>query len=272
MMRLSFSTLGCPAWTLEQIAGAAADYGYQGVDFRGLGSEIDITKLPAFNDGLDATLALFRGRGLELPCYNTSVTLLAPTPLRWQEMLEECQRYAKLAGRTATKTLRLFIGRVPKELAPDQALATARRHLRQVAKICRAQGCLPVLETHDDWVTSARLLEVLHEMAPEEVGVLWDIEHTCKAGESPADTVAGLKRFIRHTHFKDCVFGKDRNDPRLMGQGNLPVVGCIEALKGIGYDGWLCLESEKRWHADAPDPEVIFPQYAQYMRGMVGKA
>ena len=42
-MKLSFTTLGCPDWTLQQIVENAAQMGYDGIDFRGLQQEIDIT-------------------------------------------------------------------------------------------------------------------------------------------------------------------------------------------------------------------------------------
>jgi len=41
-MRLAFSTLSCPAWTLEQIVRAAVDYGYTGVELRGIASHADL--------------------------------------------------------------------------------------------------------------------------------------------------------------------------------------------------------------------------------------
>ena len=53
-MRLSFSTLACPEWGLRQIVEAAATHGISGVDFRGLGPEIDITRLPQFTISADA--------------------------------------------------------------------------------------------------------------------------------------------------------------------------------------------------------------------------
>ena len=40
-MRLAFSTLSCPTWTLEQIVQAALDWGYAGVEVRGLGPHVE---------------------------------------------------------------------------------------------------------------------------------------------------------------------------------------------------------------------------------------
>ena len=38
-MKLSFATLGCPGWTLEQIARNVQSLGFDGVDLRGIAGE-----------------------------------------------------------------------------------------------------------------------------------------------------------------------------------------------------------------------------------------
>lgn len=266
-MKLTFSTLACPTWELHTIIDTAAANGIEGIDFRGIGTEIDITKLPAFNDDLDATLALMRGRNVAMPCLNTSVTLVAPE--RWQAMLDECHRYAQLAYRTGTRFIRCFGGEVPAGMTRDEARSMAQRHLRQVAKICRPNDCQIVLETHDAWSTSGEVLELIHEFHPDEAGVLWDMEHTYRRGEPSRETGEKLKRYIRHVHLKDSVPKEKKNSPRLLGEGDLPLADFVAALRGIGYDGWICLETEKRWHAEAPEPEESIPQFATYLRQLL---
>lgn len=265
---LGFSTLACPTWTLRQIIEAAAANGYGGVDFRGLGDEIDITNLPVFTTEIDATICFFREFGLEMPCLNTSVTLVSPSPQRWQEMLDECHRYALLAEKTGSRMLRIFGGAVPTGMTRDEALTVARRHLRQVIKICRSSGCQPIVETHDAWTCVTELMELLRESTPGEVGVLWDTEHTFRAGEAPQDTAMSLARFIVHVHVKDSILVDGRNHPCLMGEGDIPIAEFLQSLRSIGYTGYCVLETEKRWHSSAPEPEESIPQFADYLRAI----
>jgi sugar phosphate isomerase/epimerase len=265
-MKLCFSTLACPAWDLQQIVDAAVACGMAGVDFRGIGEEIDITRVPAFNQDLPDTLALLRQHGLRVPCLNTSVTLVSPAPERWQMMLDECSRYARLGRLIGTHYVRIFGGAVPRGMTLDEARSMAQRHLRQLVKICGKWDCQPLVETHDDWATADSVMSLLHEFDPAEAGVLWDVEHPCRRAESPLDSALGMKRFIRHVHFKDSVRADGKSLPRLLGQGDLPLRAAIEAMRAISYDGWICLETEKRWHPlDAPDPEVSLPQFVQWM-------
>lgn len=266
-MRLCISTLVCPTWSVPQMVGAAAAHGISGIDFRGVGDEIDITRSTQFHAELKQTVALFRQHALAMPCLNTSVTLVSPAADRWQMMLDECHRYAQLAPQTHSQYLRIFGGAVPKGMTPEEALAMARRHLRQVVRICEAQSCMPLLETHDEWATTPAMLSLLEGFEQRQVGVLWDLEHPYRRGEVPAETAAALRTFVRHVHVKDSVRVDGRNAPRLLGEGDLPLVEMFRALGAINYDGWMCLETEKRWHADAPEPEQSIPQFVQYMKG-----
>jgi sugar phosphate isomerase/epimerase len=265
--KLCFSTLICPTWTLEQIIASGASSGVRGIDFRGVGGEIDITRLPEFdpNDGLMVTINSLRRAGLQMPCLNTSVTLVTPASERWQQMLDECSRHAQIDALRETRFLRIFGGSIPKEMSRDEGLSLAQRHLRQLIKICHGSGSQVLIETHDDWSTSAPILELIHEFSPEEVGILWDIEHPFRRGESPEETATALRRYIRHVHIKDSVRAASHNEPKLLGEGDLPIAQCVHVLRETGYEAWYSLETEKRWHADAPEPEQSLPQFVSYM-------
>ncbi len=267
-MKLCISTLVCPTWTFQQIIDACAQHGIAGIDFRGIASEIDITRLSLFTTELAETLRLLSERNLRMPCLNLSTTLITSDADRWTSFLDETQRYAQLARLTQTKYLRVFGGRVPDESSRPEAQDLARRHLKQLSKIASANECQIVWETHDDWCTSSEMLPVLEAFKPDEVGVLWDIEHPFRKGESPEDTAHKLGEYIKHIHVKDSQRIGDRNVPTLMGEGNLPVLPCLRALKNAGYSGWYSLETEKRWRAEAPEPEQTIPQFVQYMTSL----
>ncbi|MGE5608322.1 MAG: sugar phosphate isomerase/epimerase family protein [Bacillota bacterium] len=256
------------------MVGAAAAYGLEGIDLRGLGPEIDVTRLRIFGDELPASLDLLRRHGLEMPCFNTSIVLVTPAGERWEMMLAECQRYAQLAQRTGTRYLRIFGGAATKHMARGEATLLARRHLRQLEKLCTPYRCQVLLETHDDWATSEQILELIQGFTPEEVGVLWDFEHPYRRGESPGQTAGALRTHIRHIHIKDSLRKGDKSTPCLLGEGELPLGEMIQAVRSIGYNDWICLETEKRWHPEtAPEPEQSLPRFVRYMRenGKAGK-
>jgi sugar phosphate isomerase/epimerase len=270
-MKLCISTLACPGWDLQQIIDVCAANQIAGVDFRGLQNEIDVTKLPAFTgDGLDETLSRLRSRGIEIPCMNSGVALEAPAE-RWNDMLEETRRTCDICRRSGTRYLRVFGGAVPNEMTREEGRILAQRRLRQLAKMTRPAKVLILIETHDHWITFEQVNELLADTDPEEVGVLWDTEHTWRKGETPETTVARHGERLRHVHVKDSTpppAGEKKSVPKLLGEGELPIGQFVKALTDAGYEGWYCLETEKRWHQAAPEPEVSIPQFAQYMRGL----
>jgi sugar phosphate isomerase/epimerase len=263
-VKLTFSTLACPNWSFPEMVGAASAHGIEGIDPRGVGHEIDVTRLPTFQEELDATLDLLHKHNLQLPCLNTSIALVAPASERWEMMLDECHRYAQLASRTRSSYLRIFGGAIPKNMSRDEGILLAHRHLKQLIKVCRPHGCQVVLETHDDWATSEQVLQLLSDFSPDDVGVLWDVEPPARQGEEPMETARRLAPYIHH---EDTVREDGQSIPRLLGEGELPLPRVIDALREIRYDRWICLETEKRWHPnEAPEPEESLPQFVSWVR------
>ncbi len=74
---LSFSTLGCPDWTFQQITSFAAQHGYKGIEVRGLQRQLDLTKCPEFSteDSVKKTLALMKEKGLQFVGLGSSANL-----------------------------------------------------------------------------------------------------------------------------------------------------------------------------------------------------
>jgi sugar phosphate isomerase/epimerase len=248
---------------------AALSSAIEGIDFRGIGTEIDTTKTIDFTDKITETLTLLKDKGIRMPCLNTSVILVTPAQDRWETMLEECGRYALLAEKASTRFMRIFGGKVQKGMTRAEARALACRHLKQVSKICGNHGCMPLAELHDAWNTSAAMMELLADFDPQEVGAIWDIDASYHGGEKPAQTLAGLGSYLRHVQVKDSKLMDGSHVPVLLGEGELPLQDLAQVLKSAGYDGWICLEAEKRWDPRTPDPEISIPQFARYMRRLL---
>jgi len=74
-MKLAFSTLGCPHWELERIAQAARAYGYQAVELRAIGGDLDLLKRSEFQpDAIEATRGWLAEQNLSICCVDTSCT------------------------------------------------------------------------------------------------------------------------------------------------------------------------------------------------------
>jgi sugar phosphate isomerase/epimerase len=122
-----------------------------------------------------------------------------------------------------------------------------------------------VLETHDAFSTGAQIAALLRQADHPSLGALWDLHHPYRQGEPPETTAQVLAPYLRHTHVKDSRDGRYC----LMGEGDVPVARMLELLRAQGYDGWISLEWEKRWHPEIAEPEEVFPQYARRLRSLL---
>jgi sugar phosphate isomerase/epimerase len=211
-------------------------------------------------------LKLLKQKHLSMPCLNTSVTLMTTGIVKWTAMVEEAQRCSRLASRTGTKFLRVFGGGIPTGMQRETARKIVSEHLAELIAVCDPNGCKPLLETHDDWTLGDELLQIISSFDASEAGVLWDLEHPWRNSESPMETATKLAHRIEHVHIKDTVRREGKSIPMLLGEGEVPIAECMDALASIGYTGWICLETEKRWHPEGPSPEQSVPQFAEYMR------
>ena len=269
-MQIGFTTLGCPSWDLDTVIRRAREYGFDGVDFRGLLSEIDVTLLPEFTTKLAATMKKFKSAGLVISGISSSVTLFPWEEASTEEKrLAELERSLELASKVDAEMVRIFGGPVRKNMSFEEALAAGRKLLARMAKMARSAGTPLAIETHDHWTESDKLAQLIEDIDPEFLGVLWDIHHPFRMGGEPMEeTFERLGERVIDTHVKDSLPGSEKGKftSTLVGDGDVPLKKALELLDGAGYDGWLVLEHEKRWEKDLAEPEVAFPRYISAMK------
>lgn len=272
-MKLAASTLGCPHWDLPTVLARYREYGYEGIDFRGLGGNLRVWELPAFGADAVAWAARIRDAGLEVSCFSSSARLVWRDEGERGQALDELRRTLDLCRAFAAPMVRVFGGGLG-GLTRDEALARAREALAQWMAVTAGTGVRLAIESHDAWTASADLLALLADTDPGQVGVCWDVKHTYWAAhETPACTWQRLKERIINTHWKDArrdhATGKDRLC--LVGEGVLPLADCMDLLTSDGYAGYYTLEWEKMWHPYLAEAEVAFPAFVRYMRQLAAR-
>lgn len=256
MNPIAFSTLGCPAWSLERILAAATEYGYDAIELRGLQDQMD---LPLAEPFLPANRAATRRRITEA---GVAVCCVSSSGVVAKANLDHVRAHAELARDLDCPAVRVFGGSLPDDLPRAEAVARAAETLRAFGDAAQEAGVTIVLETHDAFSTGAQVAELLDATRHPAVFSLWDLHHPYRQGESPETTHRFLAPTLRHVHVKD---GKD-GSYTLMGEGDLPLTAMLDRIQGGGYDGPISLEWEKRWKPAIADPEIAFPQYAKALR------
>jgi sugar phosphate isomerase/epimerase len=258
-MRLAFSTLACPDWSLEEAADAAVRYGYAGLELRLLDGQIVPPTLSA--DQQAHVRRVCNDAGLALCCLDTSFKVADPAAT-----LDEGFAYLELAAALGSSIIRVF-GGAPEGEPPEAAAARAAERLEMLAQRGRAMGVRVALETHDSFAAGKAVAAALEAVPDEYAGALWDTLHPVRMGESPDETFALIGARLLHMHIKDGNVPPNINECRLLGEGTVPVPAILDVLAAHGYQGWLAVEWEKKWQPQIAAPEVALPQYAETLRG-----
>lgn len=249
-MKLAFSTLACPQWSFDEIVSAAVASGYEALELRGYLLEMDLTKAaPYLPENLEETRKKLANAGVGVCCIGSSGVV-------GQGNTDHVKEHAALARELGAPYVRIFGGK-------PESLSVAVANLRAMADAAESEGVALVLETHDDFSTGASVGKLLTEAAHPAVFSLWDLHHPLRQGESPEETLSALGPWLRHVHIKDGIAGQSYT---LLGEGDVPVDSMLSQLHTYGYDGYLSVEWEKRWHPELPGPEIALPQYARELR------
>jgi len=270
-MKISFMTLGCPDWNLDTICKRGREYGFEGVDFRGYLDEIDITKLPEFTTHAAQTRRKLVDAGLAVSGISTSLRVCDAEELG--RNLEEARRTIEVASKFNTTNIRVFGGGDLVHFPREELAKAGCDCVSSILELVGARELHWLFETHDLWVQAGHCKLLLDSIPDPAFGALWDMGHTWRVGrEKPAVSFAAIGPRVGYTHIKDAIYEPD--SPLAMedgwyyvapGKGELPLVESIDLLKQNGYDGWLVFEHEKRWHPNLPEPEVIFPQFVEWV-------
>ncbi len=239
-MKLAFSNLAAPDWSIERATEAVTEYGYDGLELRLYGGEpIDPIAPPELQ--LDVPLA----------CLDTSIELGGD----FERPLAAALRLARAWNAPA---IRVFGG-------PVGSLSDVARRLEPLL----VDDIRVALETHDSFSSAARVAELLSLVDSPAFGVLWDFHHPYRMGESPSDVLDLVGDRLVLVHVKDARRDGDSWQLVPLGEGEVPYVESLVALRDAGYDGWVSVEWEKRWHPELDEPEVALPQHANLLRPLI---
>jgi sugar phosphate isomerase/epimerase len=255
--RIAFSTLAFPDATLATAVSLGREWGYAGVELRLIDGELIDPSMPASARAQVKRTAA--AAGLPIVAVDSSVRLTGEDPGA------ELRRFLELASDWESPLIRVFGGSLPDD-GPSRAaqLAAAARVLQAAVPVADRLGVAIGVETHDDFSASRVVAELLAMVGSGSVGAVWDSHHPHRAGEQPAEVWQNIGRRLLLAQVKDARRAAERDDGWqlvLLGQGEVPVAGMLRLLADGGYDGWISVEWEKRWHAEIEEPEVALPQH-----------
>ncbi len=263
-MKLAFSTLGCPDFDWQDILSMSKDFGFQGIEMRGLGRTIfSLRGKPFLPENVAATAERLRSLHLEIPCISSGCALRYAD--RVESTVEELGEYIRLAKSLGSKYVRVLGDEKAEangEVDDELVLST----LRRVLPLAEEAGVTLLVESNGVYSDTKRLRNLLDSILSDNIGALWDMHHPYRfRGESPEETVQNLGAYIKYTHIKDSVMEDGKVSYRVTGEGDIPIPQLVSALRSINYEGYITFEWLKSYAPYLSDAGIVFPQFAHYM-------
>lgn len=258
-MQTCFSSIGCPDYTLEEIADLALKFDIPLLELRSVSRSMDLPRLFAETEGgWPGAAELLKAKNLQVRVLGTSFRLIGGGEEAWKALLD----FGALAECLEVPYLRAFGG-------GDWGTPHSAEEMREAAenvlrwneeRATRGWKAELLLETHDGFSGCGPCLRLMEELG-RPVNLLWDAHHTWRiGGEAPEDTWRKLGAHVRHVHTKDSALrpGTKDFDYVLPGMGEMPEKEVEALLERDGYSGAVSLEWEKLWHPElAPLTEAL---------------
>jgi sugar phosphate isomerase/epimerase len=267
-MKLSFSTLACPDWTMPQIIAGAASYGYDGVELRFVEGEDSLWKLPVFSGTeLTSTSRALADHSLTISCLDTSCRFHSSDAEERKRWLIEGDRMSDLASQLKAPGLRVFGDTIEAGSDRQSTRQWVADSIQHLAEIASSKGVEVWIENHGDFASAGETAGILAQAGSPRAGVVWDPANSfIAARERPADGAAILGTAIRHVHIKDVRRSGDGCQYVATGEGEFPLMELLGTLQKIQYNRFVSFEWEKKWHPEIDDPEVALPHFMNWFR------
>jgi sugar phosphate isomerase/epimerase len=274
-MKLAYSTLACPGWTVEHAAEAAHGYGYAAIEWRLADGEVLTPQTPL--SVKKRVLSATRQYNLAVACLDTSCRFVQAETANRAAVVQDCKEMVDLAVELEAPYVRIFGGEIPANLTRADILVPTASAIAEAAEYAAPKGVTILLETHDDWSNSGDARALVEAAGVANLKILWDVHHPYRMGETPSQTWQNLggKDMVAHIHIKDA--RRDARKPKgwqltLLEDGEVPVREAIQILVQNNFSGYVALEWEKKWHPEIEEPEQALPQFIELLHKYIAEA
>lgn len=273
-MKPSFSTVACPKWTFEQVARAADEGGWQGVELRTFG--FGGTRLacePGQTAG-EKVRHLFATASCEASCLATSIAFDEPIhppiigallhPV--DQPLRQLHSAIRVAVGLECNLVRVFGAQVQPGQTRKATIHRIAGRLNDAGDMAKNTGVRIALENAGSFATAADLCEILDLVEHPWVGVAYCPALAKIAGEDP---IAGLN--VIGDRLLSVKLHDYRNGvPCGLGDGEFPTRTVVETLGKSDYRGWIVYEHDRLWNRDAAAPSAVLNAAAKRLYEWIG--
>ena len=267
MIKLAFSTLGCPDWSFDDILSMAKDLGFDAIEIRGIERDMFAPSAkPFLPENIEKTKERLGKLGLSISCLTSGVRL--NETYRIESHMADGKAYIDLAQKLEVPFVRVIGDSGPNPT--DVPFDDVALRLKELAEYAKDKDVTILIENNGAFADSDVMSKLLDAVNMDNVAVLWDINHPVRFfGENVSETYEKIGSHVQYFHIKDSLEVDGNVEYQMIGKGDLPIKELVALLKEKNFEGYLSLEWLKRWCLSLAEPGIVFPRYISFMRGLL---
>lgn len=250
-MKLAFSSNAFRKYSIEQTIEILAGIGYDGIELmcdvpHAWPPDLTDARIRSIKDALRRNKLRLSNLNAFMMCAIGDFhhpSWIEPDPAYRRKRIEHTRACVELAAKLGAKNLSTEPGGpVPKGWSRKKAMDAFYRGLAQVEPLARKHHVKVLVEPEPGLLieTSEQFDEFIAAVDSPWIGLNCDLGHFEVVGERPQDVVRKFGRRIEHVHLEDI---RNRTHFHLPpGEGQINLRAVMDALKEIGYDGWVTIE------------------------------
>ena len=263
-MKLAFSTVACPLWTLDRVVTFASEHGYDGVELRSLGESPGQFVSEPMLTAPEKIRTILDSEGIEACGIGTSIKydepIFPPVIGRaindYEQPIRETERMVTVAESIAAPNVRVFGFEIRRGERRSRAIDRIAERLHLAATTARNTGVRLLVENGGSFNTSEELLELIEAVKHPLLGASYSVAVAHAAGERPQDGLTRLGDLVGIIRLKDLAGER----PVATGEGDVPLRDAVEFAQSSGYKGWCVVEWPKAWIEDLEDAQTVLPR------------
>jgi sugar phosphate isomerase/epimerase len=215
--------------------------------------------------------AVRHGLGISAICAHISlVNADSAAQLAAIDVVKGCIDLAKDLG---TDVVHGLTGPYPPSVDPGMAWSWAVSGVKECAEYANANGIKFAMEAIVNHVVFrvGDMQRLLEELSDVPVYVNFDPSHYQVGGDDIGDAVRTFGSRIVHVHMKDAEGTPGRFTFPALGRGQVDFAGMVDALRTVGYDGYLSLEYEADRFGDATPKEEAAQRDRKFVERLLAR-
>lgn len=291
MFKIAGHTMGTPEYTVCEALELFAKIGADGAE---------IVVQDGYKSGIPCDCSLSVLAEIKKCAEDNNIEIVCLTPYNShfnsldedvrQKEIEAIKKVIDYCDYLGAKYIRIYGGNLA---AGDTENIEAKREnliksMRYLGDIAAEKGVTLVVENHFNTmaVSAKQTAELIRDINHKAVRILYDQPNlSFTENEDYEEAIRIQQQYVSYMHVKDFVFkegksfessdvarpkAEERNVyTRIVGEGIIKWNEILKLVKEHGYDGWLSLEYERRWHPnDIPDASIGMKKSLEYLRSI----